>query len=206
MNHCWIVSDLRQEIDVREKPHSQPGSGTTTPTNPLSLESRLHGGNTNNNSDKLSSPSVVKQMESNGTVISNDQGNFITPNKKGRLSLVIYKTIVISIQHDLYSYINLFHFIIICCWSFVLTITLHLIHYNRILNISHCFIRPWNMNGYRLYIACLLKLTWEDNCINMINAFWLPDSELIIFCLLSRNIIPHLSYKCVKYSLTCMME
>ncbi|KAL4240700.1 Nuclear distribution protein nudE-like 1 [Mactra antiquata] len=78
--------DLRQELDVREKPLSQPGSGTTTPTNPQSIESRLHGSNTNNNSDKLvvkekGSPNV--KQESNGTVINNEQGNYITPNKKG---------------------------------------------------------------------------------------------------------------------------
>ncbi|XP_060583908.1 nuclear distribution protein nudE-like 1 isoform X3 [Ruditapes philippinarum] len=65
--------DLRQEIDVREKPLSQSGSGATTPTNP---ESRLQEKSHNNN--KLSNKSI---NEPNGTINHIDQGGNITPNK-----------------------------------------------------------------------------------------------------------------------------
>ncbi|XP_053381571.1 nuclear distribution protein nudE homolog 1-like [Mercenaria mercenaria] len=67
--------DLRQEIDVREKPLSQSGSGATTPTNPQSLESRLQN-NTHDNNNKPKS-----KNEPNGTINHIDQGGNITPNK-----------------------------------------------------------------------------------------------------------------------------
>lgn len=78
------IIDLRQEIDVRQKPLSQPGSGATTPTNPQSLESRLQETTHNNNIKN-----VNKSLnEANGTVNHADQGGNVTPNK-GMILIVL---------------------------------------------------------------------------------------------------------------------
>lgn len=79
VNCSQTFTDLRQEIDVRQKPSSLPNSGATTPTNPQSVECRLQGSLNNNNNTKL--PGGVAKVEANGTVNHVDQGGNTTPNK-----------------------------------------------------------------------------------------------------------------------------
>lgn len=73
-----LLTDLRQELDVKDKLPSQTNSAATTPTNTQSIESRLQGHNNNN----IKSAVVKNGVNENTSANHIDQQNVtITPSK-----------------------------------------------------------------------------------------------------------------------------
>lgn len=73
-----LLTDLRQELDVKDKLPSQTNSAATTPTNTQSIESRLQGHNNNNIKSSVVKNGVTENTSANHI----DQQNVtITPSK-----------------------------------------------------------------------------------------------------------------------------
>jgi len=75
------IADLRQELDVKEKPHNK--STPSTPTNTQSTILRqLSSGSTNNNNNSSSSKKPVKNGVPEGHIEQQGAGT-VTPTNKG---------------------------------------------------------------------------------------------------------------------------